>query len=240
MMKTLIIIPTYNECENITELLEKITDVVPGVDILVVDDQSPDNTSGVVIEFAQKTLSNIILIVREGERGLGNAYKAGLKYGLEQGYEVLLTMDADFSHNPKYLPAIFSSIETHDVVIGCRYTWDGGTINWRIRRILLSWLANRFARIVLGIKGNDLTSGYRAYRSKLLKSIGLDHIHSNGYSFLVEMLYHAQHQNARISDIPIIFFDRTRGISKISRKEIYKGALTLLRLRFKKNKQNKA
>jgi dolichol-phosphate mannosyltransferase len=233
-VKTLVIIPTYNERENITLLLDKVVDTVPDVDVLVVDDQSPDGTGEAVKEFAQQTLANIILLVRKGEKGLGNAYRAGLRYGLAEGYDLLLTMDADLSHNPVYLPAIFSASKTHDVVIGCRYTWDGGTINWRIRRILLSWLANRFARFVLGVKGNDLTSGYRSYRRQILEAIQLDHVRSNGYSSLVEMLYWAQRQNARIAEIPIIFFDRTRGESKISRKEIYKGALTLLRLRFRK------
>ena len=233
-MKTLIIIPTYNERENITLVLTKIIDIVPQVDILVVDDQSPDGTGQVVKEFAQTTLANVMLLERLGERGLGNAYRAGLQHGLAEGYEVLLTMDADLSHNPVYLPKIFSALETHDVVIGCRYTWDGGTINWRIRRILLSWLANRFARFVLGVKGNDLTSGYRAYRREILEAINIDQVRSNGYSYLVEMLYWAQRKNAKIAEIPIIFFDRTRGESKISKKEIYKGAFTLIRLRFSK------
>lgn len=231
-MKILIIIPTYNERENITLVLTKIIDIAPQADILVVDDQSPDGTGEVVKEFIPTTLANVILLERTGERGLGNAYSAGLQYGLAQGYEVLLTMDADLSHNPVYLPKIFSAIETHDVVIGCRYTWDGGTINWRIRRILLSWLANRFARFVLGVKGSDLTSGFRAYRREILESINLDKIRSNGYSYLVEMLYWAQRKNAKVAEIPIIFFDRTRGESKISKKEIYKGAFTLIRLRF--------
>jgi len=235
-MKILIIIPTYNERENISLLLERIINIAPHVDILVVDDHSPDNTGQIVKDFARFTLSNIILLEREGERGLGNAYRTGMQYGLKEGYEVIVTMDADLSHNPINLPQIFSAIENHDVVIGCRYTWDGGTINWRIRRILLSWLANRFARFVLGIKGNDLTSGYRAYRREILECIGPEYIHSNGYSYLVETLYLAQQNNASIAEIPIIFFDRTRGESKISRKEIFKGAFTLLRLRFSRKK----
>lgn len=233
-MKTLIIIPTYNERENITLVLTKIIDIAPLVDILVIDDLSPDGTGEVVKEFTRTTLANVMLLERTGAKGLGNAYRAGLQYGLDEGYEVILTMDADLSHNPVYLPKIFSAVETHDVVIGCRYTWDGGTINWRIRRILLSWLANRFARFVLGVKGNDLTSGYRAYRREILESIKLDQIRSNGYSYLVEMLYWTQRKKARIAEIPIIFFDRTRGESKISRKEIFKGAFTLIRLRFSK------
>ncbi|MCU0285376.1 MAG: polyprenol monophosphomannose synthase, partial [Acidobacteria bacterium] len=129
------------------------------------------------------------------------------------------------------LPAILTAIEENDVVIGSRYIRDGGTINWRIRRILLSWLANRFARFILHLQGRDLTSGYRAYRREILEKIGLDQVRSNGYSYLVEMLFRAQQNGARVKEVPIIFYDRTMGNSKISRKEIYRGVITLIRLR---------
>jgi dolichol-phosphate mannosyltransferase len=237
--KTLIIIPTYNEKDNIAPLLDYIHESVPWVDMLVVDDQSPDGTGQVVKEFAQslkdekvENTGEIILMEREGERGLGNAYRAGLRYGLDKDYEILFTMDGDHSHNPAHLPFMLAALQDHDVVIGSRYMRDGGTINWRIRRILLSWLANRFARFVLSLKGSDLTSGYRGYRRHLLEPIDLDNVRSNGYSFLVEMLFRVQRQDARMAEVPIIFFDRTMGKSKISRKEIYRGALTLIRLRF--------
>ncbi|MCP5051474.1 MAG: glycosyltransferase, partial [bacterium] len=176
---------------------------------------------------------------REGERGLGGAYRAGLKYGMEKEYEILMTMDADHSHNPLHLRAMLSALEGNDVVIGSRYMRDGGTINWRIRRILLSWLANRFARFLLSLKGSDLTSGFRGYRRGILEAVGLKHVKSNGYSYLVEMLFRTQRKNARVAEVPIIFFDRSLGKSKISRKEIYRGILTLVRLRFstRKDKQ---
>lgn len=242
--KTLIVLPTYNERENIVPLLDYIHESAGWVDMLVVDDQSPDGTGEVVKEFAQGLKDNhdnkpgeVILMERDGERGLGNAYRAGLRYGLENNYEIIFTMDADHSHNPAHLPFMLAALQDHDIVIGSRYMRDGGTINWRIRRILLSWLANRFARFVLKLKGSDLTSGYRGYRRHVLENIDLDRVRSNGYSFLVEMLFRVQRQDARMAEVPIIFFDRTMGKSKISRREIYRGALTLLRLRFtaKKN-----
>jgi dolichol-phosphate mannosyltransferase len=229
--KNIIIIPTYNECENIGPLMKKILETVLDTDIIVVDDDSPDGTAQEVKAFSKEHQKEIKLIERKGERGLGTAYRTGLQYGLDHGYNVLITMDADHSHNPEYLPVILSTLEENDVVVGSRYIRDGGTINWRIRRILLSWLANRFARFILRLKGSDLTSGYRAYRREILEKIGLDQVRSNGYSYLVEMLFRAQQLNARVREVPILFFDRTMGKSKISRKEIYRGAFTLLRLR---------
>jgi dolichol-phosphate mannosyltransferase len=230
--RNLIIIPTYNEKENIVPLIKKILDTVPGTGIVVVDDDSPDGTAQEVRDFSRERGMEIMVIVREGERGLGGAYKAGLLYGLREGYDVLITMDADHSHNPVHLPAILEAMKENDVVIGSRYIRDGGTINWRIRRILLSWLANRFARFMLRLKGSDLTSGFRAYRREMLENIGLEHVKSNGYSYLVEMLFRVQQLTGKVGEVPIIFYDRTMGKSKISKKEVYRGVLTLLRLRF--------
>ncbi|MGE5340573.1 MAG: polyprenol monophosphomannose synthase [Candidatus Omnitrophota bacterium] len=236
--KTLIIIPTYNERENIVPLMSQLIETVPGAHILVVDDHSPDGTGQVVNDFSQRVSAHISVLERSGERGLGRAYQAGLCYGIEQGYDILITMDADLSHNPVHLPAMLKELKTNDMVIGSRYIKDGGTINWRIRRILLSWLANRFARFMLNLKGSDLTSGFRAYRRTILEKIRLDHVKSNGYSYLVEMLFRVQCQKARIGEVPIIFFDRTMGDSKISRKEVYRGILTLLRLRFTRDQDS--
>ena len=236
--KTLIIIPTYNERDNIEILLRQITETVPRAHIVVVDDFSPDGTGQVVKDFAANSSPNAFLIEREGPRGLGHAYRAGLRYGLENKYEILITMDADMSHNPVHLPAILTAIKNHDLVVGSRYIRDGGTINWPIRRILLSWLANKFARFLLGLKGGDLTSGYRAYRRSILEAIDLNRVKSNGYSYLVEMIFQAHRNNARVTEVPIIFFDRTLGKSKISKREVYRGVLTLLRLRFSRKNAN--
>jgi dolichol-phosphate mannosyltransferase len=230
--KTLIIIPTYNERENIADLLEQIGEITPGAHVVVVDDRSPDGTGDTVRSFQNAGRgASVALIERSGTRGLGHAYRDGLRYGLDHGYEVLVTMDADFSHNPLHLPAILEASRKNDVTIGSRYIRDGGTINWRIRRILLSWLANRFARFILNLKGADLTSGFRAYRRKILEDIVPEKVRSNGYSFLVEMLFRAQRKNASVAEVPIVFFDRSMGTSKISRSEILLSIFTVMRLR---------
>lgn len=228
----LIIIPTFNERENITILMKQIIETISNVDILVVDDDSPDGTAKQVIAFSKVNKTKINIIVRKGVRGLGSAYTTGFKYGLKHQYDVIITMDADLSHNPEHLPAFLDAIEHYDIVVGSRYIKHGGTINWRIRRILLSWLANKFARFVLGLEGHDLTSGFRAYSRPVLETIDLDKIKSNGYSYLVEMLFLTQKKGAHITEIPIVFYDRKMGKSKISKQEIYRGAFTLLRLRF--------
>ena len=151
--------------------------------------------------------------------------------GLSHKYEYLITMDADLSHNPAYLPDFLHAAPSYDVVIGSRYIRDGGTINWELWRMGLSWSANTFARLLLNLQGHDLTSGYRLYHRTILEKIGVETIDSNGYSFLVEMLFYIQQHHGRIHEIPIVFFNRTVGASKISKQEIYFGALTLFRLR---------
>jgi len=231
----LIIIPTFNERENISIIMKQIIETISNVDILVVDDDSPDGTAKEVVSFSKVTKTKIDIIVRKGVRGLGSAYTTGFKYGLKHQYDVIITMDADLSHNPEHLPGFLDAIEHNDIVVGSRYIKHGGTINWRIRRILLSWLANKFARFVLGLEGHDLTSGFRAYSRPVLETIDLDKIKSNGYSYLVEMLFLTQKKGAHITEIPIVFYDRKMGKSKISKQEIYRGAFTLLRLRFFSN-----
>ncbi len=232
MDNTLIIIPTYNEKGNIRLLIEQILATVPHAHVVVVDDGSPDGTAEIVGTMVASSGGSIHLICRTDERGLGTAYKAGFAYGLRQAYTVLVTMDGDHSHDPKHLPDMLVAAQNHDIVIGSRYIREGKTVNWAIWRLLLSWTANLFARMVLNVYGNDLTSGYRVYRREILELIDLEKIRSNGYSFLVEVLFYAQRQRASICEIPIVFLDRTRGTSKISKHEIYRGALTLFRLRF--------
>ena len=232
MDKTLIIIPTYNEKGNIRSLIEQILSTVPQAHVVVVDDGSPDGTAEIVGTMAALSGGSIHLICRTGERGLGTAYKVGFAYGLRHAYTLFVTMDGDHSHAPKHLPDMLTAAQDHDIVIGSRYIREGKTVNWALWRVLLSWTANLFARTVLNVYGNDLTSGYRVYRREILERIDLGQIRSNGYSFLVEMLFYAQRQQAGICEIPIVFLDRTRGTSKISKHEIYRGAFTLFRLRF--------
>lgn len=229
--KRLIIVPTYNESSNIAELVGKIFSNVTDVHLLVVDDDSPDGTAEIV-EKLRAAHPRLAILRRHGERGLGRAYTEGIRRALDEGFEIIGTMDADLSHNPDYLPSMFALLGQCDVVIGSRYIRDGGTVNWGIGRILLSWMANTFAAILLEIPAHDITSGYRLYRRQALEWIRTTQVKSTGYSFLGELLYRAHRAGARIIEHPIIFHDRTLGVSKLHRREIYLGALNLLRLRF--------
>jgi len=229
-MKTLIVIPTYNEHCNISLLLPKVCERVPDAHILVVDDESPDGTANEVLRVAETLPTEVMLIIRKPPRGLGRAYITGFRRGIDLGYDVLVAMDADLSHDPCYLPEILSKIEGADVVVGSRYIRDGGVINWPLRRMFLSWSANKFAQTILPLSGTDLTSGFKAYRASTLEKIGLERIHTEGYSFQVEMLYRVHQVGGTITEVPIIFYDRRLGSSKISKKEIYRGAFNLFRL----------
>lgn len=232
-LRALLVTPTYNEADNLEPLVRRFFAAAPDLHLLVVDDDSPDGTAGRCTALKQQ-FPRLDLLLRKGEpRGLGRAYLAGLSYGMDRGFEVVGTMDADQSHSPEYLPAMLKMASTHDVVIGSRYVRDGGTINWRLRRILLSWLANRFAGSLLSIPARDLTSGFRLYRSEALRRVALSEITSNGYSFLVEMLYRLHRAGATIAESPIVFYDRTLGESKLATREIYVGALRLLALRMR-------
>ncbi|HUP62624.1 MAG TPA: polyprenol monophosphomannose synthase [Thermoanaerobaculia bacterium] len=228
----LIVVPTYNESANLPELTRRFFANVENVHLLVVDDDSPDGTAE-ICESLQKTYPNLHLLRRKGDRGLGRAYVAGITTALENGFQIVGTMDADLSHDPVYLPRMLSLLESADVVIGSRYIRDGGTINWSLRRILLSWLANKYAAKLLRIPAHDVTSGFRLYRRHALERLQLSRIHSTGYSFLVELLYRAYRTGAKIAESPIVFHDRTLGASKLRSREIYLGALNLLLLRFR-------
>lgn len=231
MKKTLVILPTYNEVENIPSLVEKIMKYPPAIHVLVVDDSSQDGTAAAV-RVLQKTYGERVqLLVRKGKLGLGTAYIAGYKKAIEQNYDFAVTMDADHSHNPVHLREILHMAKIADLVIGSRYIAGGGTVNWGPHRKFLSWGANLLARSILGLQARDCTSGYRCYRVNLLRRIHFDRIHSNGYSFLMELLHYCQRNGAKIREIPIVFADREFGSSKISHKEILKAFVTLWRLR---------
>jgi dolichol-phosphate mannosyltransferase len=229
--RTLIVVPTFNELGNIGELVGGIFAQLSDVHILVVDDNSPDGTGDFVQQLSER-YPNLRLLRRTEERGLGRAYTAGIEYGLDEGFQIIGTMDADLSHDPAYLPAMLELLRDHEVVIGSRYIRDGGTVNWTVGRILLSWTANKFAALLLQIPAHDITSGYRLYRRQALEWLRNTEIKSTGYSFLGELLYRAYRGGARIAEHPIVFHDRTMGVSKLHRREIYLGALNLLRLRF--------
>ena len=232
--RTLIVVPTFNERANIGELVRQLFAQIENVCVLVVDDDSPDGTADFV-EDSKKLYPNLHVLRRTDERGLGRAYTAGILHGLANGFEIIGTMDADLSHDPAYLPAMLTLLRDHDVVIGSRYIPGGGTVNWGLHRRLLSWFANKFAAALLQIPAHDITSGYRLYRRVALDRVLTKEIKSTGYSFLGELLYRAYRSGARIAEHPITFHDRTNGVSKLHRREIYRGAINLLRLRFSRS-----
>jgi dolichol-phosphate mannosyltransferase len=231
MARTLVIIPTYNEIENLPTLLDRIDATGLGVDVMIVDDGSPDGTGQWVKDQLGKR-KNLHLIQREGKQGLGSAYVRGFRHAIENGYEFVFEMDADFSHDPDYLGRFLEEIKTHDLVLGSRYIKGVTVINWPIQRLLLSYFANMYARWATGLPVQDTTGGYKCFRVAALKTLDLSKIRSDGYSFQIEVTYKLWKQGYRIKEIPIIFMDRTAGVSKMSSKIIKEAMFLLIRLRF--------
>ena len=232
-MKTLIIIPTYNEYDNLRPLLEQIFTYAPASDILIVDDNSPDGTGKLADEIASQN-PQVHVMHRAGKLGLGTAYIAGFKYAVEHQYDAAFEMDADFSHDPRYLPDFLKAIESADLVIGSRYVKGGGTPNWSLLRRFISGGGNIFARVMLGIPVRDCTAGYRCYRRTVLESLGLDTIESQGYAFQVELAYRVYKRGFKIVETPIIFLDRRVGKSKMSRVIFLEGFTWVVRARLGK------
>jgi len=226
-----VVIPTYNERENIGALLPRVLER-PRFRVLVVDDNSPDGTAAVVANLARDE-PRVGLLSRPGKQGLGTAYLAGFRRALDEGAEFVFEMDADFSHDPSYLPALLAAAETrYDLVLGSRYVRDGGTVNWGVIRQMISRGGNIYARAILGLPVMDATGGFRCYRRRALEAINLGAIHSNGYSFQIEMLYRVMQAGGAIGEVPIIFPDRRVGQSKMSRRIVLEALLTVWRLRF--------
>jgi len=231
VIDTFVIVPTYNEADNLDELLRQLLALPTPIGAIVVDDNSPDGTGDMAEQWAAENPNRVHVIHRPAKLGLGTAYTAGFKKAIDDlGAERILTMDADFSHNPRYIPDMIALSRTKHVVIGSRYVPGGGTRNCSQKRIFLSRGANFMARTLLGLKARDATAGFRLYRREVLQSIPLDEIFSSGYSFLVEMLFLCQRRGWQIGEIPIIFEDRRKGQTKISRQEILKAQYTVLRL----------
>lgn len=230
-MKSLIVIPTYNERENISGLLDDVLQRVPTTDLLVIDDNSPDGTGQLVDELASRD-PRIHTLHRPGKLGLGTAYVRGFHYAIEHGYDLVFEMDADYSHDPKYLPEFLRAAESADLVIGSRYIKGGGTPNWSALRKFISGGGNIFARAVLGIPVHDCTSGYRCYRTAALQTLNLDAIRAQGYAFQVELAYNFWKSGYRIREVPIVFVDRRVGKSKMSRKIFIEAFLWVTRTRF--------
>ena len=229
--KILVIIPTYNEMENIPNLLQKVLSKNDNIEILVVDDNSPDGTANFV-EKQSKENDRIHLIKRERKMGLGTAYIAGFKYAIENNFDFVFEMDADFSHNPKDIPRFLNEIENYDLIIGSRYKSGVNVVNWPMRRLFLSYFANIYTRIITGLPIKDATGGYKCFRAEVLKAINLDEVKSNGYAFQIEMTFKAWKKGFRIKEIPIIFIDREKGTSKMSRKIVREAVFMVWKLRF--------
>ena len=228
----LIIIPTYNERDNIEKLLELISQTDPAAHMLIVDDNSPDRTFEEVEALMQSTYpGRLFLLKRAGKMGLGTAYIEGFKWALAREYDYIFEMDADFSHDPKYLPEFLQAVKTHDLVLGSRYVPGGGVRNWGLLRKFISRGGSLYARTILGLSLRDLTGGFKCFRREVLEAIDLDSVKSNGYSFQIEMTYRASRKGFRICETPIIFEDRTAGKSKMSRKIFLEAVVMVWKLR---------
>lgn len=235
-MKTIIVIPTYNERENIAKLIPTIFNILPNdLEIIVVDDNSPDNTSQIVVDWQTIYPLSLHLIKREKKSGLGSAYITGFKKALELGANLVMEMDADFSHNPNDVPKLISACkEGADMAIGSRKISGGGIIGWNWKRKMMSNGAMFLSRFLLRLKTHDVTAGFRCYHRRVLESIKLDNISSNGYAFQEELLYRVEKQGFTIKEIPVIFTDRKVGQSKLSTKDIIEFFLTIIKLKLKK------
>jgi dolichol-phosphate mannosyltransferase len=230
--RALVIVPTYNERFNIARLIPAVLAQDPSLEMLVVDDASPDGTGGVVDAIAANN-DRIHVIHREGKLGLGTAYIAGFRWALERKYDLVFEMDADFSHNPELLPEFLQAVKEADVVLGSRY--QGGrvnVVNWPMSRLFLSYAANIYARAVTGLPVSDTTGGFKCFRRNVLESIDLNSVRSNGYAFQIEMSFRAWKRGFRLFEIPIIFVDRTEGVSKMSKKIVREAIWMVWRLRW--------
>ncbi len=234
-MPATVVIPTYNERENLAALASAILALPGDLHVIVVDDHSPDGT-GELADSIARTEPRFQALHRASKLGIGTAHIAGMRRALELNLDPVVTMDADFSHHPRYIPDLLKGMERCDVMIGSRYVDGGGVRFSPLARRFLSTGANGFARWMLGMKARDCTAGFRCYRREVLESIGLDRGFTNGYSFLIEMLFLCQGRGWRIGETPIVFTDRRAGKSKISRTEIFMAAYTVLRLRLQKFK----
>lgn len=231
--KAVVIIPTYNEIANIEKMLETLHRLHPSLNVLIIDDGSPDGTAKVVKSYQQKK-ENLFLLERTGKLGLGTAYIKGFKWALEKGFEAVVTMDCDFSHDPEAIPTFTDKIGEYDLAIGSRYIGGIRIMNWPMQRLLLSYFASIYAKIITGIPFSDSTGGYNCYSRKALLSLNLDKVFSIGYAFQIELKYKVWSQGLRCIEVPITFWERTVGKSKMSRKIILEAVVNVFRLRFKR------
>jgi dolichol-phosphate mannosyltransferase len=232
MSRILVIIPTFNELENIKKIIPAVLEQDSNIDVLIVDDNSPDKT-GDYVEDLSKQNNRVKLIRREKKLGLGTAYIAGFKYALENNYDFVFEMDADFSHDPNEIKNFLEAIKDADLVLGSRYIHGVRVLNWPMRRLLLSYFASVYTRIITGLPVKDATGGFKCFRIDVLKAIDLGRIKSNGYSFQIEMTFKAFKKGFRIKEIPIIFVDRVKGKSKMSKKIVREAVFMVWKLRLR-------
>lgn len=229
----LVIIPTYNEIENVGKMINTVLGLHDRIDILIVDDNSPDGTGKFVkTEYANEKRVN--LIERSGKLGLGTAYIEGFKFALEKDYQFIIEMDCDFSHDPKDILRLLESAEKNDLVIGSRYIQGVNVVNWPLRRLILSMGASLYTRIITGMPIKDATSGFKCFKRKVIEAIKLDEIQSNGYSFQIEMHYRSWKNGFKIKEIPIVFTDRIDGVSKMGKHIVKEAIIVVWKLRFPK------
>jgi dolichol-phosphate mannosyltransferase len=229
--KSIVVVPTYNEKGNIEAVYQKIFKAAGNCHLLIVDDNSPDGTGKIADRLARAD-KRVRVLHRPGKQGLGSAYVHGMQFALDQGYQNIIAMDADLSHDPANLPRMLHWIKQYDLVIGSRYVKDGGMVNWGVGRFFISRLANGFCRLTLGIPQQDCSGGFKCYRRDLLEKIDLKKVFSKGYCFQVEILYRALRSRARVVEIPIIFVNRHEGESKLTPGELVEFAWTVFKLRW--------
>jgi dolichol-phosphate mannosyltransferase len=229
-VKALVVIPTYNERENIAELLKRIFAQRLPLEVLIIDDHSPDGTGAVADELKAQD-PRVHVMHRAGKMGLGSAYVAGFRYALERDFDAVFEMDADFSHNPESLPEFLRELETADLIVGSRYLHGVTVVNWPLSRLILSYLANVYSRVITGMPLKDATGGYKCFRRQVLESIDLSRVRSDGYGFQIEVNFKAWRKGFRIREIPILFVDRRAGESKMSRRIVWEAAWMVWRLR---------
>lgn len=228
--KSLVIIPTYNESDNVEQMLSTLHGLYPELSVLIIEDGSPDGTAAIVKRF-QTTHPNVHMIERQGKLGLGTAYITGFKWALEKGYEFVFEMDCDFSHDPKDLVGLLSAAQSCDLAIGSRYIGGIRILNWPMKRLLLSYFASIYTQIITGMKIQDATGGFKCFRASTLRQIDLNKIFSNGYSFQIELNYKTWKKGLKLTEVPITFSERREGQSKMSRKIIWEAVWAVWRLR---------
>jgi dolichol-phosphate mannosyltransferase len=233
-MKAVVVLPTYNEAENIREVVSQIRRQPGDFHILIVDDASPDGTGELADLLSAEHPGEVSVLHRSAKDGLGRAYVAGFRHAVKQDYDVIVQMDADLSHNPDYLPAMLRELADRDLVLGSRYLRGVNVVNWDLKRLILSKLATTYARWITGLRFTDVTSGFKCWRREALEAIGLDRIFSSGYLFQIETTYRADRLNLRIAETPIIFYERNFGRSKIDFVIIAEALAGVILLRLKR------